>query len=490
MVPRLMLVCVLLLALVRPIAGQHYQSDFPPEEFKGRWQGVFDRIGPAAVAVVQGMPQTDGFQFPRQYNTFYYLCGIETPGSYLLLDGRTRTVTLYLPSRNERLERAEGKVLSADDAALVKRLTAVDDVQPVDHMISASWPLGPSEPPAPGQGPRTPVAIYAEFSPAEGAEQSRGELVTAEVARANDHWDGTPSRQRRFVELLRVRHPRSEIKDLNPVLDDLRSIKSAREIALIRRASEIAGLGVMEAIRSTEAGVSEYQLDAAARYVFLVNGARLEGYRSITAAGSENINNMHYYRNTGTLKDGDLVLMDYAPDYRYYTSDIGRMWPVSGRYAPWQRELLQFVLEYRNATMTRVRPGVTTQQIMAEAARAMEPVFARTRFSKPVYEQAARRLVETGGGVFSHTVGMAVHDVGNYRGPLKPGQVFSIDPQLRVPEEGLYLRYEDTIVVTETGYENFTDFLPSELADLEKLAQEQGVVQKIAHDTPRPHPDE
>jgi Xaa-Pro aminopeptidase len=73
---------------------------------------------------------------------------------------------------------------------------------------------------------------------------------------------------------------------------------------------------------------------------------------------------------------------------------------------------------------------------------------------------------------------MAVHDVGGYRGPLKPGQVFSIDPQLRVPEENLYLRYEDTVVVTENGVENFTEFLPSELADIEKLVQEKGVVQK------------
>ena len=77
-------------------------------------------------------------------------------------------------------------------------------------------------------------------------------------------------------------------------------------------------------------------------------------------------------------------------------------------------------------------------QIRQEAAKAMEPVFARTKFSKPIYEQAARTLVENGGGVFSHTVGMAVHDVGSYAGaPLKPGQVFSIDPQLRVPEENL-----------------------------------------------------
>jgi Xaa-Pro aminopeptidase len=304
--------------------------------------------------------------------------------------------------------------------------------------------------------------------------------VAAETARVNDPWDGTGSRQRRFVELLRARHPRSEVRNLNTILDEMRSIKSPREIAMIRRASQIAGLGLMEAMRSTEPGVTEYQLDAAARYVFLVNDARLEGYRSITASGTENINNMHYFRNTSTLKDGDLVLMDFAPDYRYYTSDIGRVWPVNGKYSPQQRELLQVVLEFHKAVLSRIRPGVTSTQIHEEAKKAMEPVLARTRFSKPIYEQAARNLVETGGGVFSHTVGMAVHDVGSYRGgPLKPGQVFSVDPQLRVREENLYLRYEDTVVVTETGVENFTDFLPMELDDIEKLVLEKGIVQKV-----------
>jgi Xaa-Pro aminopeptidase len=457
-----------------PVLAQHYQSDFPPEEFKSRWTKVLERIGAEAVAVAQGMPLTDGYTFPRQYNTFYYLSGIETPGAYLLLDGRSRRVTLYLPPRDERLERAEGKVLSAEDAELVKRLTGVDEVLPLDAMSGGNWPLGPAA------EPRSRVAIYAEFSPAEAAGQSRGELVASETARVLDYWDGTSSRQRRFVELLRARHPRAEVRDLNPILDELRAVKSPREIALIRRASELAGLGLMEAMRSTEPGVTEYQLDAAARYVFLAGGARLEAYRSITAAGTENINNMHYFRNTATLRDGDLVLMDYAPDYRYYVSDIGRVWPVNGKYNAWQRELLQFVLEYHKAVLTRIRPGVTPAQIMDEAKKAMEPVFARTKFSKPIYEQAARRLVESGGGVFSHTVGLAVHDVGSYRAGLKPGHVFSVDPQLRVPEENLYLRYEDTVVVTESGVENFTHFLPMELDDLERIVQEKGVVQKVA----------
>ena len=117
---------------------------------------------------------------------------------------------------------------------------------------------------------------------------------------------------------------------------------------------------------------------------------------------------------------------------------------------------------------------------MDDAAKAMEPVFARTKFSKPSFEKAARTLVESGGGVFSHTVGMAVHDVARYNNaPLKPGQVFSVDPQLWVRDENLYLRYEDTVVVTSTGVENFTDFLPSELDDMERLVQEKGVVQKV-----------
>jgi len=472
-----------LLPLASPALAQNYQTDFPPEEFKARWAGVYERIGENAVAVAQGMPLTDGFQFPRQFNTFYYLSGIETPGAYLRLDGRTRTTTLYLPPRNERLERSEGRVLSANDVELVKRLTGVDDVQPLEAMTRDNWPLGAPAPVpsagAPRPSPRPPVAIYAEFAPAEGAEQSRGELMAAEVSRALDFWDGQTSRQKRFVELLKARIPRAEIKDLNPILDDLRAIKSPREIALVRRASQLAGLGLMESIRSTEQGVTEYQLDAASRYIYLLNDAKLEGYRSITASGTANINNGHYYRNRSTLKDGDLVLMDYAPDYRYYVSDIGRMWPVSGKYALWQRELLQIVLEYRNAVMMRIRPGVTTQAVLAEAKQAMEPVFARTKFSKPIYEAAARRMVETSGGVFSHTVGMAVHDVGSYRTMLKPGHVFSVDPQLWVPEESLYIRYEDTGVVTETGFENFTHFLPSELNDLEKLTLEKGVVQKV-----------
>ncbi len=464
------------LLLVIPFMAQaqspvFYQKNFPPEEFKARWEKLLDGIGNNAIAIVQGAPLTNGFNFPRQSNEFYYLCGVETPHSYLLLDGRSRKVTLLLPPRNEALERSEGRVLSAADADLAKELTGADAVLSTEAMTN-DWMGKLLGRPAP--------AIYALFTPAEGSAQSRYELQTANASIAADYWDGRVSREAQFIQLLRTRFPRADVRDLTTLIDQMRSVKSPREIALIRRASQLAGMGILEAIRSTKPGLFEYQLDGAARYVYLINGSRLEGYRSITASGTANIWNAHYYRNNSQLKDGDLILMDYAPDYGYYTSDVARMWPINGKYAPVQRELLQFVLEYRNAIMKRIRPGVTAKSIMSEAATAMEEVFKRTKFSKPVYEAAARKLVTTGGGVFSHPVGLAVHDDGPYnQDALKPGHVFSIDPQLWVPEENLYFRYEDVIVITQNGYENFTDFLPTELNDLEKLVGQGGILQKF-----------
>jgi Xaa-Pro aminopeptidase len=452
-------------------SAPYHQTHFPPDEFKARWQKVFEKTGDRAVVIVQGAASAPGFSFPRQSNEFYYLCGVETPHAYLVLDSRTRKVTLVLPPKNEALERAEGRILSAADAELARQLTGADEVISTDAM-TIEWMrtlLG-----------RPAATVYTLFSPGEGAEQSRGELQTLNANISADYWDGRPSREMQFVSLLKTRLPRADVRDFTPILDELRSIKSAREVALIKKASQLAGLGILEAMRSSKPGVYEYELDGVARYIFLINGARLEGYRSIIAAGTANIWNMHYYRNADRLKDGDLVLMDYAPDVGCYTSDIARMWPVNGKYSDWQRELLQFVLEYRNACMKRIRPGVTVRAIMDEAKVAMEEVFKRTKFSRPIFETAARNLVNTGGGVFSHPVGLAVHDDGDYtRDVLKPGQVFSIDPQLRVPELNLYLRYEDVVVVTEGGYQNFTDFLPSELDDIEKLVGKNGLLQKV-----------
>src|SRR5262249_45263589 len=230
-----------------------------------------------------------------------------------------------------------------------------------------------------------PGEIYALFAPPEGSEQSRYELLAADAAIAADPWDGRVPRQAHFVDLLRARYPKVKISDLAPILDELRSVKSPREIALIRRASQLAGMAILEAIRTTRPGQYEYQLDAVARYIYLVNGAKLEGYRSIIASGTETIWNMHYFRNSGQLKAGDLVLLDYAPDYHYYVSDITRMWPVNGKYSAEQRELLGFVVRYRDEIIRRIRPGVTAAQIQEETKTALGPTFGPIKVSRTIY---------------------------------------------------------------------------------------------------------
>ena len=449
---------LLVIGFSADLCAQEYQSDFLPEEFIQRRERIFDYIGKNAVAFLPGAPDPGGFAYPRQSNNFYYLSGVENPYSYLLLDGRTRTTTLYLaPNRPRGWE----NVLSLDNIEYAKKVTGVDEVKPVSDI---------EIPPA--------REIYTFFSPAEGSTQQRYELNARNSAIANDRWDGRISRELNLVALLKTRYPNAGVLDLTPLLDKMRSIKSPAEIELLRKAGDLAATALVEAMKSTEAGVYEYQLDAAARYVYLVNGARLEGYRSITASGVKNISDGHYYYNSSELKDGDLVLMDYAPDYGYYTSDIGRMWPVNGKFNDWQRELCTYILEYHKAILSRIRPGVTAEVIMDEAKTAMEPIIRDLGFSKPEYKAAVMKMIETGGGVFSHPVGMAVHDDGSYRRDvLMPGQVVAVDPQIRVPEENLYMRVEDTVVVTEDGCENLTSKAPIELDEIEKLVRRKGIVQ-------------
>lgn len=463
----LVLVCALP-ALSLAQDGPLYQTDFTVEEFRARRAKVFDAIGANAIAVVQGAPSVNGFKVFRQSNEFYYLCGLETPHSYLLLDGRTRKVTLYLPHRDEARERNEGKILTVEDAELVKKLTGIDAVSGVDLMGRSLISTLVKAPP--------PV-LYTPFSPAEVGADSRDELLGGMGGTISDPWDGRPSREGYFVQLIRSRYPQFEVRDLSPALDRMRIVKSPKEIDLIRRASQLAGLGLVEAMRSTEPGVMEYQLDAAARYIFQINGARREGYSSITAGGT-NAWMGHYFRNDSALKDGDLVLMDYAPDYRYYTSDVARMWPVNGKYTDGQRRLCEFILAYRNALFKRIRAGAVPARIMDEAAREMDEYLNKNKVPQPQYERAAREALKFRGHL-SHPVGMAVHDVGSYKDDaLQAGMVFSVDPMLWVPEEKLYVRIEDVVAVTENGVENFTDFIPARLEDIEKTVREEGVLQK------------
>jgi len=449
-----------------------FTTDYPPEEFAARRTAVYDAIGKGAVAVVPGAPTPVGYVRFRQSNDFYYLCGVEVPNAYLLLDGTGRRAVLFLPHRNANREKGEGKMLSAEDAEEIQKLSGVETVLGVDLLAENLGRFAQ----------RAGARLFTPLAPGEGFAVSRDLALRRIAELASDPFDGSASREGRFAALMRERFPQVEIRDLAPTLDGLRLIKSAREIAMLRRSTRLAGLALIEGMRSTRPGQYERELDGMAKFIYYRNGAQGEAYYSLIGSG-RNAWYPHYNAGKRKMEDGDFLLMDFAPDVGYAMSDVTRMWPVNGKFAPWQRELYQFYLSCYEAILKAIRPGVTPSECMREAAKKMEAILASSKFSKEIYRKAAQEFAESYGkqaerpdAALGHWVGMATHDDGPHEGPLKPGMVFTIEPALRVPEEKIYVRLEDMIVVTDKGIEVMSDFVPRDIPRIEKLMTEKGLL--------------
>ena len=462
--------CLLFVTQLTSFAQEkhYYQTDFSIVDFQERRSQIFEAIGNNSIALIQGAASIAGFKVFRQTNTFYYLCGLESEHAYLLLNGKTKTSTIYLPNRDKARESSQGKILSAEDADLIKKLTGVERVRGYGSLANDLVGTGLINRGAP--------YLYTPLSPAEIGNDSRDEILHGQARAASDPWDSQSTREARFKKLIIERFPQFEIRDLSPILDAMRLIKSPKEIEIIRNATEIAGLAIMEAMRSTSPGVYEYQLDAAAKYIFYLHGAQGDGYPSIIGGGT-NAYMGHYFHKRDVLKDGDLVLMDYAPDYHYYTSDVTRIWPVNGKFNKKQAALYEFIVAYRDALFRYIKPGITSNEVLNKAAVDMQEYLIGKSFVNPAHLKAVQNgLIFR--GHFQHPVGMAVHDVGRVHGvTLREGMVFTIDPMIWIPEERHYIRIEDVAVVTKTGVENLSDFVPSKIEDVERTIKEIGLTE-------------
>jgi Xaa-Pro aminopeptidase len=455
-------------ALVAPVAQPVFRGSeiFPADEFIARRAKVFEQIGDA-VAIVLGTTQPPGEMPFRQNNQFFYLSGAAEPRSSLILDGRTKKTTLFLPPKNAQRERsAYGPALSPGPDAL--KATGVEEVLPADQFTTAVKALV--------AGART---IYTPFAAEVLSSQSQGDPSRLWAANKRDEWDGRDSREQAFIAKLKESAPALAIKDLDPIINGLRAVKSPREIAIIREATRLAGLGIMEAMRDARPGMAEYDLQADAEFVFKKGGAFGAAYFALIATG-ENTYYTHYNKNTGILKDGDLVQFDYAPDYKYYQSDVTRIFPANGKFTSRQREMYTIYLRLYQALMTSIKVHASTQDVKAEAGRKMDAIIASFTFTDEKIKQAAMNMAagfrNPRGGGLGHAVGMEVHDVGGAQATaLEPGRVFTIEPQFRIDDEHLGLRLEDMLLITETGYENLSAFVPIEIADIEKLMKEPGL---------------
>lgn len=430
---------------------------FPPEELAARREKVMAQIGDG-VAIVLGATEPPGEMAFRQNSQFFYLSGVVEPRAVVVLDGRSKKTTLFLQPQNARREQSMyGPALSPGLPAA--KATGMDETRPRDELTAVVTALG-----------RDGRVIYTPFAAEVLGSQSQGDPTRLWTANKQDPWDGRDSREATFVEKLKTAAPQSPIRNLDPIVNTLRAIKSRREISLIREATRLAGLGIMEAMRDARPGMAEYELQAAAEFVFKKGGAFGGSYFALIATG-RNTYYTHYHRNTAVLADGDLVQFDYAPDYKYYQSDVTRIFPANGRFTPRQREAYSIYLKLYRALMTSIKVHAAPRDIVAEARTKMAAIIASHRFTDERIKAAAERFPMG----LSHTVGMEVHDVGGQAPTLEPGRVFTIEPEMRLEDEHIGFRLEDMLLITETGYENLSASVPIEIADIEKLMAERGL---------------
>lgn len=469
---------VLLLALLTPAFCQPvFTGVFSPEEFAARRAHVMEKIGDG-VAIVLGTTEPPGEMPLRQNNQFFYLTGVVEPRAILVIDGKTRRSTLFLNPRNAQRENSMyGPGLSPGEAAA--KATGIDAVVPRADFQATVDAFA-----------RESRAIYTPFRAEVLGSISSGDPDRLWNANKSDPWDGRASREQAFQAHLKQVAPHSEIGNLDPIIDAMRGIKSPREIEVIREATRIAGLGIMEAMRDCRPGMFEYELQADSEFVFKKYGAFGAAYFALIGTGP-NTYYTHYHRDTAKLADGDLVQFDYAPDYKYYQSDVTRVFPANGKFTPWQREYYTIYLQLYRAVMTSIKVHVTAKDVVKEAVAKMDTIMAGYRFTDDKIKNAAQKFVENyrrqldrpSAGSLGHSVGMEVHDVRMPTQTLEPGEIFTIEPEMRIEEDHLGLRLEDMLLITDTGYENLSAFVPIEIADIEKLMADHKHGLSAAHST-------
>ena len=416
---------------------------FTADDFNDRRKRVMEKIGDG-VAILQGASLPEGYIKFRQDNNFYYLSGVETPDAVMIIDGRNKRSILLVPDETYRDIKQEARIKAGDSAAAAYKFDAVVS------KARFTWYL---------QGlSNTAANVFVSFSPEEMQEMCRDRSMQQNLRRMNDPWDGRVSKETNFINRLRERFPAINIKNLSPILDEMRWVKDDKEIAVMRECGRIGCLGIDEAIKVTRPGIYEYQTVAACDFVYANNGTSFPAYFPIAASGAQGLD-WHYNANNHILEEGTLLLIDYAPELNYYMTDITRTWPVSGKFTADQLKYYACIKEARSSIIAAMKPGVYLKELEA--------------ICKKVYEKHGFAALYPGG--IGHFVGMSVHDVGDYTKPFVKGTVFNVEPIIEDKAKKMHLRLEDTIVITATGAENLTPQSPVDEEAIYKLMKEKGV---------------
>ena len=446
MVHRVVWGLVVALGLAVPGAARAQQQAPPPyvNELPGmgrpidlsatgaRRQGLLDRVGDGVILVPAAHERSiEGADYPqdndfRQHNTFFYLTMLEQQDAWLVMSAHTSgpdSVILLLPPRNPRTERWTGVRIGPD--SLAARLTGIATV----------WPLDSLDPLRRGLAARH-VPVYVPLD-------------------ATTRTDTLVARLRADTALT--------LRNLRPLVDSMRVVKDAEEVAALRTAARISAEAHADLMRAARPGMWEYELEAVIEAGFRRRGADRVGYPSIVGSGF-NATTLHYDVNRRQTRDGDLVVVDAAAEYAQYTADVTRTFPVNGHFTPRQRSIYDLVLATQQAVMDSVRPGITMSRLN-EIAREYMQAHSGDLCAPGDCRQYYIHSV-------GHWIGMDVHDVGGYARPLAPGMVLTVEPGIYIPAESLGVRIEDDVLVTTNGYELLSGAAPRRAEDVERLMAE------------------
>ncbi|RYD83687.1 MAG: M24 family metallopeptidase [Sphingobacteriales bacterium] len=276
----------------------------------------------------------------------------------------------------------------------------------------------------------------------------------------------------RHVRKIREQFPLHKFERLAPIMHRLRSVKSDIEIELTKQACEITRKGFERILKFVKPGVMEYEIEAELTHEFIRNRSRGHSYEPIIASGA-NACVLHYVANDQPCKDGDVILLDFGAEYANYNSDLSRSIPVNGRFTKRQRQVYDAVLSVMKSARTMLRPGNTLKNYHEEVGQIMSKELvdlglistsdiARQDPAWPAYKKYFMHGT-------SHFLGLNVHDVGNRYLPMMEGMIFTCEPGIYIPEEGLGIRLENDILITHEGTIDLMANIPLEAEEIEDL---------------------
>lgn len=289
----------------------------------------------------------------------------------------------------------------------------------------------------------------------------------------NDRFESfVPYKDIRFANELRYHYPGHPIHRLGPIMSSLRSIKSQIEVDLTQKACNITRDAFLRVLNFVQPGVQEYEIEAEIIHEFIRQRATGHAYTPIIGSG-KNACVLHYIENNKTCLDGDILLMDFGAEYANYNADLTRTIPVNGRFSPRQKDVYNAVLRVMKSAIKMLVPGNTLMEYNKEVGKIMESELiglglldkndvAKQDPENPLYKKYFMHGT-------SHHLGLDVHDLGPRYQPMQVGNLFTCEPGIYIPQEGIGIRIENDILITENGQLDLMADIPLEVEEIEDL---------------------